>query len=84
VAHSRCARRINKKNIWTNKQISHKNKKNLDKQISDINEKSEQQKKSVTKTKSIKKTPPCGLDPQPQGQEPCALSTKLDMFRVHN
>jgi hypothetical protein len=28
VAHNRCARRIKK--IWTNKQISHKNKKNMD------------------------------------------------------
>jgi hypothetical protein len=41
------------KNIWTNKQISHNNKKtgweiNLDGQICDINEKSKQQKKQIS------------------------------------
>ena len=60
-----------KKNIWTNKQINHKNKnlekkKNLDEQIY-INEKSGQQKnKSLTKTKNITR-PPWGSNPWPQG-----------------
>jgi hypothetical protein len=53
------------KNIWMNKQISHKNKKtgweiNLDGQINDINKKLGQQKKISDKDK---KHLPWGLNP---------------------